>query len=78
MSKSADTKSNVVGSPSVMRMKTVVQLTGLSRASIYRLMGTDEFPRSFKIGKTASGWLAAEIHSWINDRALSRHSFSSC
>lgn len=65
---------NVDGSPCVIRMKTVVQRTGLSRATIYRLMATNQFPRSFKIGTTASGWLEAEVRAWIHERASSRRS----
>jgi len=65
-------QSNIVNIPSVIRLNAVVQRTGLSRSTIYRLMGTGQFPRSFKIGKTASGWLEAEIRSWIDERASSR------
>jgi len=66
--------SHIVGIPSVMRMKAVIRCTGLSRATIYRLMNTSEFPRSFKIGKTASGWLETEVRAWISERASARQS----
>lgn len=64
----------VVSFPSVVRMNQVIGLTGLSRATIYRHMAAGHFPRNFKIGTVASGWLEAEVRSWISERAMSRHS----
>lgn len=79
MSRLADSNlKNVVTSSVVMRMKAVIQRTGLSRATIYRLMRTGEFPRSFKVGKTASGWLEAEVSAWISERASARQSADLC
>lgn len=67
-------QSNVTSIPTVIRIKAVIRRTGLSRATIYRLMSTGNFPRSFKIGAVAAGWLAAEVHAWINERAMARQS----
>ena len=72
MSKNGSVPMGVVSLPSVMRMNAVVQCSGLSRATIYRLMDLDQFPRSFKIGATASGWLESEVRAWVNERASSR------
>lgn len=72
MSSFAGAQHDVVSFPAVMRMNAVIQCTGLSRATIYRLMDLDQFPRSFKIGTTASGWLETEVREWINERASSR------
>jgi len=77
MSKSGSLPTGVVSLPSVMRMNAVIQCTGLSRATIYRLMGLGQFPRSFKIGTTASGWLESEVRSWVNERASSRQAATS-
>ena len=74
MSQIDQSLSSVVSIPVVMRMNQVTVFTGLSRATIYRLMASGQFPCSFKIGQTASGWLASEIRSWINERAMSRQS----
>jgi len=65
---------NIDTSSVVLRLKAVLQRTGLSRATIYRLMNVGEFPRSFKIGKVASGWLEAEVSAWISERASARQS----
>ena len=75
MTNSADPRLQIPGTPSViLRMKAVLQRTGLSRATIYRLMHAGEFPRSFKLGKTASGWLEAEVRAWIDAHAMARQS----
>ena len=64
-----------VGTSSVViRLKVVMQRTGLSRATIYRLMKVGEFPRCFKLGKMASGWLESEVSAWIDERASVRTS----
>jgi len=72
MSSFAGAQPGVISFPSVMRMNAVIQCTGLSRATIYRLMGLNQFPRSFKIGTAASGWLDTEVREWVNERASSR------
>jgi prophage regulatory protein len=58
--------------PTVMRLTEVVRVIGLSRASIYRLVVAGEFPRQFKIGTSAVGWLREEIEAWIIERAGQR------
>ena len=73
MSKIAKLGLEIVGASSVViRLKAVMQRTGLSRATIYRLMNVGAFPRSFKVGKSASGWLEAEVSAWISERASAR------
>lgn len=79
MSKLADLGLKIVGTSSVViRLKAVLERTGLSRATIYRLMKVGEFPSSFKIGKVASGWLEAEVSAWIDERASARQSADLC
>lgn len=52
----------------ILRLKTVCQKTGLSKASIYRLMKQGLFPQSRKIGLRATGWLADEIDTFLISR----------
>lgn len=52
----------------VLRPAQVVELIGLSRATIYRLMGEDGFLRSVEIGKGAIGWYAGEVLRWLATR----------
>ena len=52
----------------LLRRREVEELVGLSRASIYRLMRSGEFPRPVKVSSTAVRWRESEIHAWIQSR----------
>lgn len=40
----------------IIRMKTVLARTGLSRTTLYRKMGEGTFPRQVKISVHGAGW----------------------
>ena len=42
----------------------VMDMTGLSRSSIYLRVSTDEFPKPVKIGRRAIGWPEESIIAW--------------
>ena len=42
----------------------VMDMTGLSRSSIYIRVSTDEFPKPVKIGRRAIGWPEESIIAW--------------
>jgi prophage regulatory protein len=52
----------------IYRMGKVIQLTGLSRSSIYRLEALGLFPSRIKLSVSASGWRSEEVQSWIANR----------
>ncbi|KUR80803.1 AlpA family transcriptional regulator [Novosphingobium sp. FSW06-99] len=54
----------------LLRRPEVERETGLSRASIYRLMNEGVFPRPRRIGRRAVAWPAAEIDAWKATRPL--------
>jgi prophage regulatory protein len=56
----------------VIRLPEVARRTGLGRSTLYRFMKEGSFPRHFKLGKQASGWLAIEVDAWIASRMASR------
>lgn len=49
---------------SILRLKQVVKITGLSRSSIYLRMKRD-FPQSVKLGERSVGWLDMDIKNWV-------------
>lgn len=56
-------------SPSrILRLKDVMYLTGLSRSSIYKYIGEQNFPQSFSLGARRVGWLEEDIEAWILER----------
>jgi prophage regulatory protein len=52
----------------LIRLPQVLQRTGLSRATLYRLAKTGDFPRPVKIGLRASAWRSREINEWVATR----------
>ena len=53
----------------ILRRKDVEEIVGLSRSTIYKLMSTGAFPRSFRLGPRAVGWRLSDIEAWIEFRA---------
>lgn len=50
----------------IWRLKRVINVTGLSRTSIYNYMKEGSFPRPHKIGARSIGWNSHEVMSWVN------------
>lgn len=53
----------------ILRLKDIKTKFGLSKSSIYSLISNGYFPRGFKIGVRAVGWLEPEIERVLNARA---------
>jgi len=52
----------------VLRLPEVVEVTGLSRMTIYRKEAVGEFPKRRQLGRNAVGWLDEEVALWIQSR----------
>ena len=53
----------------IFRLKNVVEETGLSRSTIYRLFNAGKFPRPIKLSERAIGWHESVIQHWIDEQA---------
>ena len=51
----------------IIRLKTVLSRTGLSRSTIYRKIAEGTFPAQLKISTNGSGWHESDINRWIAD-----------
>ncbi|TWG90258.1 AlpA family transcriptional regulator [Mesorhizobium sp. J18] len=51
----------------IVRMKTVLARTGLSRSTIYRKMAEGTFPAQLKISTNGAGWRESDIDRWVAD-----------
>jgi prophage regulatory protein len=49
--------------------KQVMDMTGLSRTSIWRLENAEKFPKRRQLGTRRIGWLESEIVDWMKSRA---------
>jgi len=52
--------------------KTVEQLSGLSRATIYRLIKAGKFPRPLSIGTGSVRWRQSDVIAWQQSLSQSR------
>jgi prophage regulatory protein len=48
----------------IYRLPDVMNMTGLSRSSIYLRISTNEFPKPVKLGRRAVGWPEDTIIAW--------------
>ena len=53
----------------IVRLKTVLARTGLSRSTIYRKIAEGTFPAQIKISTNGAGWRESDINRWIADPA---------
>ena len=51
----------------IIRLKTVLSRTGLSRSTIYRKIAEGTFPPQIRISVNGSGWHESDINRWIAD-----------
>jgi len=51
----------------IIRLKTVLARTGLSRTTLYRKMSDGTFPRQLKISVHGAGWRESAVNRWITD-----------
>ncbi|MEA5668070.1 AlpA family phage regulatory protein [Stenotrophomonas sp. MH1] len=61
--------SHAFGADSFLRMKAVIELSGLSRSTIYSYIKDGKVPAQCKIGERAVGWRASAVFEWISTRA---------
>jgi len=51
----------------IVRLKTVLSRTGLSRSTICRKIAEGTFPAQLKISTNSAGWRESDINRWIED-----------
>lgn len=57
----------VIAKERIIRLKTVLDRTGLSRSALYRKMAEGTFPRQISISTRSTGWRESAINQWIDD-----------
>ena len=54
----------------MLRIAQLMELTGLSRSTIYAMVKRGEFPENHPIGSRAVAWREAEVLQWLRDRGV--------
>jgi prophage regulatory protein len=55
-----------------LRIRQVMQVTGLSRMTLYRLELAGKFPKRRQLSENSVAWLEADILEWIDSRPVAR------
>ncbi len=55
-----------------LRIRQVIQLTGLSRMTIYRLELAGRFPKRRRLSENSVAWLESDIAAWADSRPVAR------
>jgi prophage regulatory protein len=51
-----------------LTVKQVLEMTGLSRTTIWRLECSEEFPKRRQLGLRRIGWVESEVLDWMKSR----------
>jgi prophage regulatory protein len=52
----------------LIRLKEVIAMTGLSRASVYKFVSENKFPAQISLGYRCVAWVESEVQQWIDQR----------
>lgn len=50
-----------------LRLPAVLELTGLTRATLYRRIAAGSFPAQINLGPAMVAWRQSEIEAWMQD-----------
>ncbi|EMB0807617.1 AlpA family transcriptional regulator [Pseudomonas aeruginosa] len=56
----------------IIRLKEVIDSTGLARSTIYKYITEGTFPKPVSLGDRCVGWVDGEVHDWILARIEER------
>lgn len=51
----------------IIRLKTVLDRTGLSRSTMYRKMQNGTFPMNLRISDRCAGWRESAVDAWLRN-----------
>jgi prophage regulatory protein len=57
----------------ILRYQEVIELTGLSRSTIWRKEQAGLFPTRKQLGLNSVGWLASDVQHWLENLPSSTH-----
>jgi prophage regulatory protein len=51
----------------ILRIKAVLERTGLSRSTLYRKIERGTFPRQIKLSERCAGWRESAVADWMHN-----------
>ncbi len=56
----------------LIKLKQVMDCTGLARSTVYKFMADGQFPKPVKLGSKMVAWVESEVSAWIQERVSVR------
>lgn len=56
----------------ILKLKEVMERTGLGRSSIYKFVAEGTFPKPISLGARAVGWVDGEVDEWVRLKIAER------
>ncbi len=56
----------------LIKLKQVMDCTGLARSTVYKFMADGQFPKPVKLGSKMVAWVESEVSAWIQERVSAR------
>lgn len=54
--------------PHLLRLPVVLQVTGLGRSTLYKMIAQEAFPAPVKLSKRAVAWRQDDVRRWASGR----------
>jgi len=51
----------------ILRLNTVLELTGLTRSTLYRKVQAGTFPKQIKLSNRCAGWRLSAVNDWMRN-----------
>lgn len=52
----------------LLRLRSVLEMTGLGRSSLYKMIKEQKFPRPVQIGARSVAWDSTAVATWMQER----------
>jgi prophage regulatory protein len=62
----------VAAKPLLLRMKAVMQVTGLGKSTIYRLIASERFPSPVRLTNNVVAWRLSDLEAWTASKPQSK------
>ena len=62
----------------ILRTNEVIERTGLSRSTLWRLERSGEFPDRIHLGANSVGWVEDEVDTWLKGRRRGLKNRATC
>jgi prophage regulatory protein len=57
----------------IMRLKEVIEKTGLAKTTVYSLISQGKFPKQIELGVRSVGWVDTEVDEWLEAKIAHRN-----